>query len=86
MTKAVFQHHYSSFQSHDPSESIQICKFADKETFLIIIIYMFVETVKCGRIGGLKEQHLFEREFVLNVMNVFTVTLNQFNSSMLKYF
>ncbi len=35
--KLNFQHHYSSLQSHDPSEIFLISWFANQETFLIII-------------------------------------------------
>jgi len=34
--KLNFQHHYSSLQSHDPSENILICRFASHEIFLLI--------------------------------------------------
>jgi len=37
MAKHNFQHHYSSLQSHDPSEIILKCWFNDQETFLLVI-------------------------------------------------
>ncbi len=71
------------------SEIIIICWFAAQETFLININ---VENSFCGNgnifhfrilwcVEILKEQHLFEIEIFCYIINVFTVTFDQFNAS-----
>ncbi len=52
------------------SEIILICWFAAQQTFLIII-----------NVQNSCEQHLFEIEIFCNIINVFTVTFDQFNAS-----
>ncbi len=51
-----------------------------KKHFLIIVLLLnFVETV----LNVLTEQHLIEIEIYPNIINVFTVTFDQFNVSLL---
>ncbi len=80
--------------SNDPSEIILICWFAAQETFLIIInvenscavIFMWKPWYNSFRILWIensKEQSLFEIEIICNNINVFTVTFDQFNASLL---
>ncbi len=88
--KAVFSASLlQSSVSHDSSEIILICWFAAQETFLININ---VENSFCGNgnifhfrilwcVEILKEQHLFEIEIFCYIINVFTVTFDQFNAS-----
>ncbi len=71
------------------SEIIVICWFDAQETFLllllmlktVVLLNMFVETVILFWIltENSKEQHLFEIE-IFNVMNVFTITFDKFNT------
>ncbi len=84
--------------SHDPSEIIPICWFAAQKNVssydyqywkqLLCLIFLFKSWYIYFRILGwiwsLKEQHLFEMKIFCNIKNVFTVTFDQFNASMLK--
>jgi len=80
--------------SHDPSETILICWFAAQETFLIISFqnsstysyfygyhdaFIFFDEQRAK-----KKQHLFERELFRSIANIFTVTFDHFNVSLLK--
>ncbi len=73
------------------SEIILICWFAAQETFLIIINaeIRFAAQYFCGNGDKLhfhessKEQHLFEIEIFSNIINVFAVTFDQFNASLM---
>ncbi len=73
--------------SRDPSEIILICWFAAQETFLIIIMLktvdIFVAYILFFKIlSRIKKQRLFELETFCNIINVFTVTFNQYNVSL----
>ncbi len=57
--------------SHDPSEIILTCWFDAQETFLIIMLKTNSE-----------EQHL-KKKICCNIVNVFTVTFDQCNASLL---
>ncbi len=59
--------------SHDPSEIILICWLRAQETFII--------TDKC--FDEYKQKLLFEVDIFCNILNVFTVTFDQFNASLL---
>ncbi len=86
MIKAVFSASLlQSSVSHDPSEIILIYWFGPQETFLIIInaenclyclIFLWKQTES-------PKQHLFTIEIFCNLINVFTVTFDQFNASLL---
>ncbi len=79
------------------SEIILICWFAAQETFLIIINVenscaaqyflwklWYILFFRIHRwIESSKEQHLFEIEIFCNIINVFTVSFDQFNASLI---
>ncbi len=49
-----------------------------------VVLNIFVETeIIIWWIESSKEQHLFEIEIFCNVINVFTITFDQFNASLL---
>ncbi len=89
MIKAVFPASLlQSSVSHDPSEIILICWFADQETsdyyqcwkqlccFFWKPSYIFCMIL--WSIESSKEQHLFETEIYCNIINVFNVTFDAF--------
>ncbi len=94
--KLYFQHHHSRLlsMSHDPSEVILRCWFA--ETFLVIIdvkngsysLHNFLKPCYIFSrifwwIESSKEQHFFKIELFCKIINVFSVTFHQFNVSLL---
>ncbi len=72
-----FQHHYCSLQCHvifRNHNNIHICFFKKK-------ILLILKSIIFSRfLWWIKSQHLSEIEIVCNIINVFTVTFDQFKA------
>ncbi len=96
-SKLYFQHHYSSLQCHmifRNHNNMLICcsrNISDyyqcwKQLCCTIFLWKrwWILFFRIHRsIESSKEQHLFEIEIFCNIINVFTVTFDQFNTSLM---
>ncbi len=93
-SKLYFQHHYSSLQCHmifRNHSNMMICcsrNISDYyqcwKHFIFLWKPSYIRFFRIHKwIESSKEQHLFEIEIFCNIINIFTITFDQFNMSLM---